>query len=83
MLEANIQKCFTVVFLTCAGADTRELSGTMTILMELRKAANHPLLHRCHYTDGILKEMATSLMQVRGEGEKGGGGGGGGGRKDG
>ncbi|EMG50102.1 hypothetical protein G210_4888 [Candida maltosa Xu316] len=32
------------------------------VLMELRKAALHPLLFRVHYTDKILKDMSKAVM---------------------
>ena len=35
------------------------------MLMQLRKASNHPLLHRSHYTDRRIKEMAEVLCEVR------------------
>jgi SWI/SNF-related matrix-associated actin-dependent regulator 1 of chromatin subfamily A len=35
------------------------------IIMELRKAANHPLLRRAIYTDEKIKEMAKKVMTVR------------------
>lgn len=35
------------------------------ILMQLRKAADHPLLFRVRYTDVMLREMAKSIMKVR------------------
>lgn len=34
------------------------------ILMLLRKAANHPLLLRSHYKDGMLLEMAKKYCKV-------------------
>ena len=34
------------------------------MLMQLRKAANHPLLHRSHYTEDLIKEMAKVLCEV-------------------
>ena len=34
------------------------------MLMQLRKAANHPLLHRSHYTDQLIDKMAADLCQV-------------------
>ena len=36
----------------------------MSILTDLRKAANHPLLLRSLFTDSKLKEMAELLVQV-------------------
>jgi hypothetical protein len=35
------------------------------ILMELRKAANHPLLRRCLYDNCKLAKMATLITAVR------------------
>lgn len=34
------------------------------IILELRKAANHPLLRRSFYTDEKLKQMAKLIMKV-------------------
>ncbi len=39
-----------------------EKSNGAARLMQLRKAANHPLLHRRHYTDKQLKRMAELLF---------------------
>lgn len=39
------------------------LKKSSAMLMELRKAANHPLLMRTNYTDDILIEMARTLKQ--------------------
>lgn len=33
------------------------------VLMNLRKAANHPLLFRSHYTDAKLKILAKDIMK--------------------
>lgn len=38
--------------------------GLLVALMEFRKAANHPLLRRCLYTDDKIKEMAHIIMRV-------------------
>lgn len=38
--------------------------GLLMVLMEFRKAANHPLLRRCLYTDDKIKEMAHIIMRV-------------------
>lgn len=35
-----------------------------SILMDLRKMANHPLLHRIYYNDEILREMAQKIVKV-------------------
>ena len=35
------------------------------VLMQLRKAANHPALLRIHYTDAMLKTMAHLILRVR------------------
>lgn len=39
----------------------------MSVLTDLRKAANHPLLLRNLFSDSRLKEMADLLVQVRGK----------------
>ncbi|XP_059617069.1 SWI/SNF-related matrix-associated actin-dependent regulator of chromatin subfamily A containing DEAD/H box 1 homolog [Phlebotomus argentipes] len=39
---------------------TAELNG-LSIMMEMRKLANHPLLLRYHYTDGKLRDIARRL----------------------
>ena len=39
-------------------------SNPANIIMELRKAANHPLLRRCLYDDEKLKQMAKLVMTV-------------------
>eukprot|EP00730_Choanoeca_flexa_P004370 TRINITY_DN11674_c5_g1_i3.p1 TRINITY_DN11674_c5_g1~~TRINITY_DN11674_c5_g1_i3.p1 ORF type:complete len:886 (+),score=279.81 TRINITY_DN11674_c5_g1_i3:78-2735(+) len=33
------------------------------VLMQLRKMANHPLLHRCYYTDEKIKIMSKLILQ--------------------
>ncbi|XP_050076976.1 SWI/SNF-related matrix-associated actin-dependent regulator of chromatin subfamily A containing DEAD/H box 1 homolog [Anopheles maculipalpis] len=40
--------------------DNTEISG-MSIMMHLRKLANHPLLMRYHYSDEDVRKMATKL----------------------
>ena len=40
-------------------------SGGAGMLMQLRKAANHPLLHRHYYNDARVKEMAEVLAEVK------------------
>ncbi|KAH3718701.1 hypothetical protein DPMN_061507 [Dreissena polymorpha] len=44
-------------------ADHISGGGGSAMLMQLRKAANHPLLHRTHYTDKIVEKMAKDLCQ--------------------
>lgn len=51
-------------FNTQISASGEEGSVTRSaMLMQLRKAANHPLLHRFHYTDELLQEMAEVLCE--------------------
>ncbi|XP_060069241.1 SWI/SNF-related matrix-associated actin-dependent regulator of chromatin subfamily A containing DEAD/H box 1B-like [Ylistrum balloti] len=40
-----------------------ETKGGASMLMQLRKAANHPLLQRRHYTDKLLKEMSKHIAK--------------------
>ncbi|WAR07391.1 SMRCD-like protein [Mya arenaria] len=42
-----------------------------SMLMQLRKAANHPLLHRSHYTDAKVDRMAKDLCQETSHMERG------------
>jgi SWI/SNF-related matrix-associated actin-dependent regulator of chromatin subfamily A containing DEAD/H box 1 len=39
------------------------LENSTNVLMDLRKAASHPMLFRTHFTDQILTGMATQLMK--------------------
>lgn len=39
------------------------VAGGAAMLMQLRKAANHPLLHRTHYTNAIINKMAEALAR--------------------
>ncbi|KAL5010230.1 hypothetical protein ScPMuIL_012535 [Solemya velum] len=41
------------------------------MLMQLRKIANHPLLHRSHYTDAKLQRMAEILAREPSHAERG------------
>ena len=41
-----------------------ELTKTMTVLTNLRKAANHPLLLRNHYSDDVIAKMSKDILQV-------------------
>ncbi|XP_021366785.1 SWI/SNF-related matrix-associated actin-dependent regulator of chromatin subfamily A containing DEAD/H box 1-like [Mizuhopecten yessoensis] len=40
-----------------------ESKGGAAMLMQLRKAANHPLLLRKHYTDKLLREMSKHIAR--------------------
>ena len=42
----------------------KELTKSMTVLTNLRKAANHPLLLRNHYSDDIIASMSTEILKV-------------------
>jgi SWI/SNF-related matrix-associated actin-dependent regulator 1 of chromatin subfamily A len=44
--------------------DDEDRVNRSAMLMQLRKAANHPLLHRSHYTENLIKEMAEVLCEV-------------------
>lgn len=39
------------------------VAGGAAMLMQLRKAANHPLLHRNHYTEVVVNKMAKALAE--------------------
>ena len=41
-----------------------EETNRSALLMQLRKAANHPLLHRSQYTDARVNKMAEALCRV-------------------
>jgi len=47
-----------------ARANGSQASGS-NVLMQLRKAANHPALLRVFYTDEMLPTMATLIRKVR------------------
>ena len=36
----------------------------MSVLTQLRKAANHPLLLRSHYSDDVIASMSTEILKV-------------------
>lgn len=38
----------------------------MAVLTNLRKAANHPLLLRNHYSNDIIAKMSIDILQVNG-----------------
>ncbi|RUS30475.1 P-loop containing nucleoside triphosphate hydrolase protein, partial [Jimgerdemannia flammicorona] len=42
---------------------TKKTEKMANILMQLRKAADHPMLFRVKYTDSMLREMAKSIMK--------------------
>lgn len=42
----------------------KELVKSMSVLTQLRKAANHPLLLRYHYSDDVIASMSTEIMKV-------------------
>ena len=42
-----------------------KVDSSSNVLMELRKAANHPLLRRVLYNDAKIMEMAKLIMKVR------------------
>jgi len=44
-------------------SESKELKGA-SVMMSLRKAANHHLLHRRQFNDSRLKYMAELLVQV-------------------
>ncbi|TPX74987.1 hypothetical protein CcCBS67573_g03755 [Chytriomyces confervae] len=46
-----------------APADSANAGDNVNVLMQLRKAANHPLLFRRLYTDAQLKTMAREIMR--------------------
>ena len=41
-----------------------QIAGGAAMLMQLRKAANHPLLHRNIYTNARVEEMSEALAKV-------------------
>ncbi|KAL4233687.1 ATP-dependent helicase smarcad1 [Mactra antiquata] len=43
--------------------DEGHTANRSAMLMQLRKAANHPLLHRSHYTDKKIEKMAAVLCE--------------------
>jgi SWI/SNF-related matrix-associated actin-dependent regulator 1 of chromatin subfamily A len=43
----------------------KELVRSMSVLTQLRKAANHPLLLRSHYSDDIIASMSTEILKER------------------
>jgi SWI/SNF-related matrix-associated actin-dependent regulator 1 of chromatin subfamily A len=44
--------------------EKNQSSGLTNVLMRLRKASNHPLLHRRLYTLEILEEMSKQIINV-------------------
>ncbi|XP_025099319.1 SWI/SNF-related matrix-associated actin-dependent regulator of chromatin subfamily A containing DEAD/H box 1B-like isoform X2 [Pomacea canaliculata] len=51
--------------------DGTEAGGGIAMFMQLRKAANHPLLLRNHYTEERLKKMAEALAKEPSHRERG------------
>ena len=49
---------------TSASLDTDLKSRGGSMVMELRKAANHHLLHRRNFTDQKLRQMAALIIKV-------------------
>lgn len=45
---------------------TEKSSDMGNAMMQLRKMANHPLLHRQYYTNDKLRTMSTLMLKVRG-----------------
>lgn len=45
---------------------TEKNSDMGNAMMQLRKMANHPLLHRQYYTNEKLRTMSTLMLKVRG-----------------
>lgn len=39
-------------------------SGGSSMLMQMRKIANHPLLLRNHFSDQVLRKMAVKIAKV-------------------
>ena len=46
------------------GKETKVDNSSSHILMDLRKAASHPLLFRRHYTDAKLKQLARACLNT-------------------
>lgn len=44
---------------------TEKNTEMCNVMMQLRKMANHPLLHRQYYTAEKLKEMSQLMLKVR------------------
>ena len=63
-LYDELRDSFTRRLETSSALDTDLKSRGASMLMELRKAANHHLLHRRHYTDATLKKMAPLMLKV-------------------
>eukprot|EP01147_Barroeca_monosierra_P001254 gene1254-4463_t len=45
------------------GDNSSGISELNNYFMQLRKMANHPLLHRCRYTDDILQQMSVEVLK--------------------
>ena len=60
----EIEKKFPVISFTMCMYAGKELVKSMSVLTQLRKAANHPLLLRYHYSDDIIASMSTEILKV-------------------
>lgn len=56
---------FVFLFLMYALWITEKNTEMCNVMMQLRKMANHPLLHRQYYTAEKLKEMSQLMLKVR------------------
>ena len=45
------------------GKDKKYLENTSNVLMDLRKAASHPMLFRTHFSDNKLTSLARLLLK--------------------
>lgn len=63
LLDFYKKRKFEILAQNEAGAHAK-LDGIFGVLMELRKAANHPLLRRCFYDDEKIKDMAHIILKV-------------------
>ena len=50
----------------CSFPPGKELIKSMAVLTNLRKAANHPLLLRNHYSNDIIAKMSIDILKVNG-----------------
>lgn len=62
----QLSVCFCLLFfLMCTFWITEKNTEMCNVMMQLRKMANHPLLHRQYYTAEKLKEMSQLMLKVR------------------
>ena len=59
------QTAINFFFLMCTFWITEKNTEMCNVMMQLRKMANHPLLHRQYYTAEKLKEMSQLMLKVR------------------